>query len=55
VAGSLPILFADYDISTPTTFLATVEDHGTMEFHLFFAQPAYRSRTRDEAITAATP
>jgi polyisoprenoid-binding protein YceI len=40
VAGSLPIQFADYDISTPTTFLATVEDHGTMEFHLFFVQPA---------------
>jgi polyisoprenoid-binding protein YceI len=40
VAGSLPILFADYDISTPTTFLATVEDHGTMEFHLFFVQQA---------------
>jgi hypothetical protein len=40
VAGSLPIQFADYDISTPTTFLATVEDHGTMEFHLFFVQQA---------------
>jgi polyisoprenoid-binding protein YceI len=38
VAGSLPITFADYDISTPTTFLATVEDHGTMELHLFFVQ-----------------
>ena len=40
VAGSLSILFADYDISTPTTFLATVEDHGTMEFHLFFVRQA---------------
>jgi polyisoprenoid-binding protein YceI len=40
VAGSLPILFSDYDIATPTTFLATVEDHGTMEFHLFFVQQA---------------
>jgi hypothetical protein len=39
-AGSLPIQFTDYDISTPTTFLATVEDHGTMEFHLFFVQQA---------------
>ncbi len=38
VAGSLPIQFPDYDISTPTTFLATVEDHGTMELHLFFVQ-----------------
>jgi polyisoprenoid-binding protein YceI len=40
VAGSLPIQFADYDISTPTTFLATVEDHGTMELHLFFVKHA---------------
>jgi polyisoprenoid-binding protein YceI len=40
VASSLPIVFADYDISTPTTFLATVEDHGTMELHLFFVKQA---------------
>jgi polyisoprenoid-binding protein YceI len=40
VAGSLPILFADYDISPLTTFLATVEDHGTMELHLFFVPRA---------------
>jgi polyisoprenoid-binding protein YceI len=38
VVGSLPIVFADYGISTPTTFLATVEDHGTMELHLFFVR-----------------
>jgi polyisoprenoid-binding protein YceI len=38
VVGSLPIRFADYDITPPSVGPITVEDHGTMEFHLFFAK-----------------
>lgn len=37
VAGSLPIVLADYDIETPDVpGLVRVEDHGTMELHLVF-------------------
>ena len=37
VAGSIDILFADYDIDQPTSFLVlSIEDHGTMEFQLHF-------------------
>jgi polyisoprenoid-binding protein YceI len=40
VAGSLPIVFADYDITPPSIGPVTVEDHGTMELHLFFQRRA---------------
>jgi polyisoprenoid-binding protein YceI len=37
VAGSLPIVFADWSIDKPTSFsVLTVDDHGIMEFHLLF-------------------
>jgi polyisoprenoid-binding protein YceI len=37
VTGSLDILFADYDIQRPTSFLVlSIEDHGVMEFQLHF-------------------
>ena len=37
VAGSIEILFADYDIDQPTSFLVlSIEDHGIMEFQLHF-------------------
>jgi polyisoprenoid-binding protein YceI len=39
VVGSLPIAFADYGITAPTsTFVASVDDHGEMELQLFFAK-----------------
>jgi len=38
VAGSLPIAFADYGIQAPTSFaVLSVDDHGTMEFQVFFS------------------
>jgi polyisoprenoid-binding protein YceI len=37
VAGSLPIVFSDYSIQKPNSFsVLSVDDHGTMEFHLLF-------------------
>ena len=37
VAGSIPILFADYDVERPTSFaILSIEDHGVMEFQLHF-------------------
>jgi len=37
VVGSVDILFSDYSIIAPTSFIAlSVADHGTMELHLFF-------------------
>jgi polyisoprenoid-binding protein YceI len=37
VTGSLPIAFADYNITKPSSFVVlTVEDQGTMELQLFF-------------------
>lgn len=37
VTGSLPIVFADYGITAPTSFIAlSVQDHGTMELQLMF-------------------
>jgi polyisoprenoid-binding protein YceI len=37
VAGSIAILFADYDIERPTSFVVlSIEDHGVMEFQLHF-------------------
>jgi polyisoprenoid-binding protein YceI len=37
VTGSLPIVFADYNITKPSSFIVlTVEDQGTMELQLFF-------------------
>lgn len=39
VAGSLPILFADYDIEPPSIAgLITVQDNGSMEFRIVLAQ-----------------
>jgi polyisoprenoid-binding protein YceI len=37
VAGSLPIVFSDYQIQKPNSFsVLSVDDHGTMEFHVLF-------------------
>ena len=37
VVGSIDILFADYGIAQPTSFLVlSIEDHGTMELQLHF-------------------
>ncbi|HXY91003.1 MAG TPA: YceI family protein, partial [Acidimicrobiia bacterium] len=37
IVGSLPILFEDYNITAPTApAVASVDDHGSMEFQLFF-------------------
>jgi polyisoprenoid-binding protein YceI len=39
VVGNLPIAFSDYGITAPTApAVASVDDHGEMEFQLFFAQ-----------------
>ena len=38
VAGSLPILFADYGITPPSIGPVTVQDHGTMELELVFTK-----------------
>ncbi|HEY3336539.1 MAG TPA: YceI family protein [Candidatus Limnocylindrales bacterium] len=39
VVGTLPIVFADYDIQKPTSFVVlSVDDHGVMEFQLHFAK-----------------
>jgi polyisoprenoid-binding protein YceI len=41
VIGSIDILFADYDIERPTSFLVlSIEDHGIMEFKLHFRRGA---------------
>ena len=38
VAGSIPITFADWNISNPSFApLVTTEDHGVLEFALDFA------------------
>ena len=38
VTGSVPIVFADYDVTPPTSFIAvSVEDHGIIEFQLHFS------------------
>jgi polyisoprenoid-binding protein YceI len=37
VIGQVEVLFADYDIDRPTSFLVlSIEDHGIMEFQLHF-------------------
>ncbi len=37
VAGSVPIVFGDYGFQGPNSFsVLSVDDHGTMEFHLLF-------------------
>ena len=37
VTGSIDILFADYDIERPSSFIVlSIEDHGIMEFQLHF-------------------
>lgn len=39
VTGSIDILFSDYGMSRPTSFLVlTIADHGTMEFQLQFTK-----------------
>ena len=41
VIGSIDILFADYDIDQPTSFIVlSIEDHGIMEFQLHFRRSA---------------
>jgi polyisoprenoid-binding protein YceI len=41
VTGSIEILFADYDIERPTSFLVlSIEDHGIMELQLHFRRSA---------------
>ena len=40
VVGSLPIQFADYDITPPSIGPVTVQDHGTMELELAFTKSA---------------
>jgi polyisoprenoid-binding protein YceI len=38
VTGSVPIVFADYGVTPPTSFIAvSVEDHGIIEFQLHFS------------------
>ena len=37
VSGSIPIVFADWNISNPSGGPATTEDHGTLEWLLNFA------------------
>jgi polyisoprenoid-binding protein YceI len=37
VVGSLPVLFSDYDMTPPEVpVVASIDDEGEMEFHLFF-------------------
>ena len=37
--SNIEIVFADYQITPPTSFIAlSVADHGTMELHLFFTK-----------------
>jgi hypothetical protein len=37
VTGSIEIVFADYSIQQPTSFVVlSIEDHGTMELQLHF-------------------
>ncbi|MEY2477876.1 MAG: hypothetical protein QOG87_3191 [Actinomycetota bacterium] len=38
VAGSIPVVFADYDISNPSGGPAQTEDHGELEFRLNFSR-----------------
>jgi polyisoprenoid-binding protein YceI len=39
VVGSIGIVFADYSMTPPTSFIAlSVDDHGTMELDLFFTK-----------------
>ena len=39
VTGSIPILFADYDIEEPTAAVVlSIEDNGEMELQLFFTR-----------------
>jgi polyisoprenoid-binding protein YceI len=41
VIGSIEILFADYDIERPTSFLVlSIDDHGIVEFKLHFRRSA---------------
>ena len=39
MTGSLPIAFADYNITKPNSFaVLSIEDTGTMELQLFFTK-----------------
>jgi polyisoprenoid-binding protein YceI len=41
LVGNLPIVFGDYNITAPTApAVASVDDHGEMEFQLFFQKQA---------------
>jgi hypothetical protein len=37
VSGSIPVVFADWNISNPSGGPATTEDHGILEFLINFA------------------
>ena len=38
VAGTAPILFSDFSITTPSNAFVSVEDHGELELHLTFSR-----------------
>ena len=39
VVGSAPVIFSDYGVTAPTSVaVISVEDHGIMEFQLFFTR-----------------
>ena len=39
LTGSIDIVFADYEMEKPTSMIVlSVDDHGIMEFQLFFTQ-----------------
>ena len=39
MTGTLPIVFADYGIVPPSSFVVlSIEDHGQMELQLFFTK-----------------
>jgi hypothetical protein len=40
VAGTAPITLADFSIERPETPIVSVDDHGSLEVHLFFARAA---------------
>ena len=43
VTGTIPVVFADYQIDNPSTAGITTQDNGVVEFLLVFAQGPRRS------------
>jgi polyisoprenoid-binding protein YceI len=39
VAGTAPVVLADFGINAPDTPVVSVEDHGSFELHLLFVRP----------------